>query len=177
MTALLLHQWTIEDYHRIVATGVLADSNCELIRGTIIDMPPEGPEHADSCETSARYLERLFGEGWQSRQGKPITLSDSEPEPDIAIVREQSYRARHPFPGDIRLVVEYAYSTQVKDTGIKRDVYAEASIADYLVIDLKRSVVIHYSNPVDGTYTGEQTYAAGVIQVGGVEIDVARLLN
>ncbi len=172
----LLHHWTIEDYHRIVESGVLAKSNCELIRGTIVDMPPEGPEHADSCETSARYLERLFGEGWQSRQGKPVTLSDSEPQPDIAIVREQSYRNRHPSPEEIRLVVEYAYSTQAHGTGVKRDVYAESGISDYLVIDLKRSKIIHYSNPVKGEYS-EQTFISGVIRIGSVSIDVNRLLG
>jgi len=173
----LLHQWTIEDYHRIIESGVLAESSCELIRGTIVDMPPEGPEHADFCETSARYLERLFGEGWQSRQGKPITLTDSEPQPDIAIVREQSYRTSHPAPEDVRLVVEYSYSTQAQDTGTKRDLYAEAGISDYLVIDLKRLVVIHYSDPVDGQYNAEQTFSTGLIQVGSVLVDVERLLR
>ncbi|BAS59910.1 hypothetical protein NIES2135_20670 [Leptolyngbya boryana NIES-2135] len=172
----LLHHWTIEDYHRIVESGVLAQANCELIRGTIVDMPPEGPEHADLCETSARYLERLFGEGWQSRQGKPITLTDSEPQPDIAIVREQSYRQRHPIPEDIRLVIEYAYSTQTQDTSVKRDVYAEAGISDYLVIDLKRSRVFHYSNPVNGQYS-EQILTSGLIQVDAISIEVSRLLS
>lgn len=173
----LLHQWTIEDYHRIIESGVLAYSNCELIRGTIIDMPPEGPEHADFCETSARYLERLFGEGWQSRQGKPVTLTGSEPQLDIAIVRDQSYRQRHPIPADIQLIVEYAYSTQAQDTGVKRDLYAEAGISDYLVVDLKQSVVLHYFNLSSGQYLSEQTLSAGMIRVGSVQIDVTRLLN
>ena len=172
----LLHRWTIEDYHRIVESGVLAQANCELIRGTIVDMPPEVPEHADSCETSARYLEQLFGGGWQSRQGKPITLIDSEPQPDVAIVREQSYRTRHPFPNEIRLVVEYAYSTQAHDTGVKRDVYAEAGISDYLVIDLKRSRVFHFSNLVNGQYS-EQIFTSGLIRIDSISIEVSRLLS
>jgi Uma2 family endonuclease len=177
MTTLLLHRWTIDDYHHIVATGVLAEHRCELIRGEIIDMAPEGPEHAHRCETSARYLEKLFGQGWWARQGKPITLSDSEPEPDIAIVREQDYSQQHPAPEDIRLVVEYSFSTQVKDTGVKRDLYAEAGIADYIVIDLKSSKIIHYSNPVNGKYTYEQTFYSGFIQIGQIQVDVQRLLS
>lgn len=175
--ATLLHQWTVEDYHRIIEAGVLAQSNCELIRGEIVDMAPEGPEHADFCESSARYLERLFGEGWQSRQGKPVTLKDSEPQPDIAIVREQSYRQRHPASQDVCLVVEYSYSTQAQDTSMKRDLYAEAGISDYLVVDLKRAMVIHYANPVNGQYGSEQTFTAGIIRVGAVFVDVDQLLR
>jgi Uma2 family endonuclease len=173
----LLHHWTLEDYHRIVETGVLSESNCELLRGSIIDMPPEGPEHAHRCETAARYLERSFGEGWWSRQGKPITLTDSEPQPDIAIVRELDYSTRHPTPEEVRLIVEYASTTQKKDTGLKREIYAEAGIADYLVVDLKDAKVIHYSNPANGQYTTQQTISTGVLQLGQIQIDVQRLLR
>ncbi|MEC4882831.1 MAG: Uma2 family endonuclease [Scytonema sp. PMC 1070.18] len=176
MTTLLPHRWTIEDYHRIVATGVLAEYHCELIRGEIIDMPPEGPEHAHRCETAGRYLERLFGTGWWARQGKPITLLNSEPEPDIAIVREQDYSSRHPTPEDISLIVEYSFSTQAKDTGVKRDIYAEADIPNYIVVDLKNAKVIHYCNPVNGKYTSEQSCDYGFIEVAGLQIDVRRLL-
>jgi Uma2 family endonuclease len=177
MTSLLLHAWTVEDYHQIVATGILADSDCELLRGTIVDMPPEGPAHAHRCETTARYLERLFGEGWWSRQGKPITLADSEPQPDIAIVRDQDYSDRHPIAAEVRLVVEYLYRTQAKDTGIKREIYAEAGSPHYLVIDLKQIRVIHYANPINGNYTSEQVFQTGLIQIGTIRIEVQRLLR
>ena len=73
--------------------------------------------------------------------------------------------------------MEYSFSTQVKDTSVKRDVYAEAGIADYIVIDLKSSKVIHYSNPVNGIYTSEQTFYSGLIQVGQIQVDVQRLLS
>lgn len=175
MSTLVRHRWSVNDYHCIVATGVLAEHRCELIRGEIVDMAPEGPSHAHRCETSARYLERLFGEGWWARQGKPITLSDSEPEPDIAIVREQDYSQRHPYPEDICLIVEYSYSTQAKDTGIKRDVYASAGISDYVVVDLKSSKVTHYSNVVNGVYTSEKTLYSGLIQIAQIQVDVQRL--
>jgi Uma2 family endonuclease len=177
VATLPLHRWSVHEYHRIIDAGVLADAECELLRGAIVDMAPEGPEHAHRCETTARYLERLFGEGWWSRQGKPITLNDSEPQPDIAMVREQDYSNRHPIPDEVCLVVEYAYSTQTKDTGVKRDLYAEANISAYLMIDLKQSKVIYYSSPTNGQYTNEQTFHTGRIQVGAAQIDVQRLLR
>lgn len=174
---LLLHRWSVADYHQIVAAGLLADSRCELLQGEIVDMPPEGPEHAQRCETSARYLERMLGEGWWARQGKPIELADSEPEPDVAIVREQDYSDRHPAPSEILLVVEYAFSTQKKDMGIKRDVYAKAGIAHYLVVDLKGRSLRYYSEPMGGQYRSEQEYRAGEIVVEGKRLAIARLFR
>ncbi len=177
MTTLLPHRWTVDDYHCIVASGILAEHRCELIRGEIVDMAPESPAHAHRCETSARYLERLFGDGWWARQGKPITLSDSEPEPDIAVVKQRDYSQQHPYPEDICLIIEYAFSTQAKDTGVKRDIYAGHGIPDYIVADLKSSQVIHYSQPVNGVYTLEQTFYSGLIQISQIQVDVQRLLS
>lgn len=177
MATLLRHRWSIEDYHRIVEAGVLADARCELLNGEIVDMAPEGPEHAQRCETSARYLERCFGEGWWARQGKPITLAESEPEPDVAIVEERDYSDRHPVADEVILAVEYAFSSQLKDQGLKRDIYASAGIPHYLVIDLKQKSVRHYAEPVEGVYRLEQDYNQGIIEIAGRRIAVDRLLR
>lgn len=177
MTPLMLHRWTVEDYHRIVEAGVLADHHCELIRGDIVEMAPEGPLHAHRCEMAARYLEQCFGKGWWARQGKPITLADSEPEPDIAVVQQQYYSDRHPFSTEIALVVEYASTTQAKDMGVKQEMYAEAAIPHYLVVDLKAREVIHYFNCVNNQYTSKQTVSDGMLRVGQIQVDVSQLLG
>ncbi|WP_286186257.1 hypothetical protein [Geitlerinema sp. P-1104] len=39
-----LAQWSIDDYHRIVETGILADHQVELIQTQIIDIPSLFPE-------------------------------------------------------------------------------------------------------------------------------------
>jgi Uma2 family endonuclease len=177
MTALSLHRWTVDDYHRIVAAGVLADHRCELLRGDIVEMAPEVPVHAHRCEMAARYLEQRFGQGWWARQGKPITLVDSEPEPDIAIVRARDYSERHPTPPEIALVVEYSSTTQLKDQGVKRDIYAGASIPHYIAVDLKTVSLIHYANPSNDRYTLKQTLLGGLLRMGDLEIEVQQLLG
>ena len=91
-------RWTLADYHQMVETGLLQDRRVELLNGLVIEMAPEGPEHAE-CST---LLNTLFGnasEGrYRVREAKPISLitSNSEPEPDIALVRDKSYRQAHP---------------------------------------------------------------------------------
>ena len=41
-----LAKWTLEEYHHMVESGVLDDRRVELIRGEIVEMPPEGKPHA-----------------------------------------------------------------------------------------------------------------------------------
>jgi Uma2 family endonuclease len=55
-----------------------------------------------------------------------ITLSDSEPEPDIAIVRlpESSYNDRHPGSQDIFWIIEIAKTSLKKDLEIQLAIYA-----------------------------------------------------
>lgn len=51
-------KWTIEDYHRMIEAGILENRSVELLNGEIIDMFPEGSEHAQSSSDTADYLKR-----------------------------------------------------------------------------------------------------------------------
>jgi Uma2 family endonuclease len=95
----------------------------------------------------------------------PITLSDSEPEPDIAIVRlpESSYHNRHPGPKDIFWIVEVAQTSLKKDLETKLAIYAMAEIEEYWVLDLSSKQVIVFRNPQEGKYIEESKIANGMI--------------
>ena len=43
---LVTYKWSIEDYHRAIATGILADKPVELLEGDIIQMSPEDVSHS-----------------------------------------------------------------------------------------------------------------------------------
>ena len=36
------YKWTVEDYHQLVETGLLAGKPVELLEGELIEMSPEG---------------------------------------------------------------------------------------------------------------------------------------
>ena len=40
-----LIKWTVDDYHRLIDAGILADRKVELLAGEIHQMAPEGPPH------------------------------------------------------------------------------------------------------------------------------------
>ena len=175
--------WTIEEYHQLVATGLLDDKRVELLQGIIVDMPPEGMPHAVYCTESVSYLRQLLGNRAAVREAHPITLpNDSEPEPDIAIVRVPSrqYLAHHPYPSDIFWLIEYANSTLKKDLNNKKRVYAEAGIEEYWVVNLHASELIVFRDLVQNAYQSETILAAGNISplsFPDLQIDVSKLFT
>jgi hypothetical protein len=57
-----------------------------LLFGEIVEMSPETPIHYSTAKRGTKYLEELLFNGKADvRFNGPITLSNSEPEPDIAL--------------------------------------------------------------------------------------------
>lgn len=164
--AVTLTKWTIDEYHRLIEAEVLVNKRVELLKGEIVEMPPEGEPHAQLSNDSGNYLVRLLGNRATIRHAKPITLpNQSEPEPDIAVVEPlgKEYRAHHPYPKNIFWVVEYSNTTLRKDIDVKTKVYAEAGIPEYWVVDLKNQSLIAFRSPQEGQYTSRQNYTSGSI--------------
>lgn len=83
-------KWTLKDYHRMIAAGILDDRRVELLKGEIVEMAIEGEPHAYGSSEAGEYLAGLMGDRAKIRQSHPIILpNDSEAEPDIAVVQRQ----------------------------------------------------------------------------------------
>jgi Uma2 family endonuclease len=111
-----------------------------------------------------------------------ITLADSEPEPDIAVVRlpESAYNDRHPNPHDIFWIVEVAKTSLKKDLEVKAAIYAMATIQAYWVLDLTAKQIMVFRNPQADKYIEEYTIAEGTITslaFPDVSVSVKRLLS
>ncbi|MEC4813392.1 MAG: Uma2 family endonuclease [Scytonema sp. PMC 1069.18] len=177
-------KWTLDDYHRMIEVGLISGRQVELLNGEIVQMPPEGPEHAQLSTDAADYLRSLLGEKALIRDAKPITIpeTNSEPEPDLAIVQplRQLYRTRHPYPENIFWVIEYANTSLSKDLDTKRKAYALSEIKEYWVVDLKNRLIKVFRNPVDGDYIEEITLTDGEITpiaFEEIKVSVRKLLN
>ncbi|QIR36591.1 Uma2 family endonuclease [Tolypothrix sp. PCC 7910] len=159
-------KWTIDEYHRMIAAGILDDRRVELLKGEIIEMSPEGEPHPYFSTEAGEYLSRILGERATIRPAKPITLpNNSEPEPDIAIVQRlgREYLNHHPYPENIFWLIEYSDSTLEKDLEIKSKVYAEAEIPEYWVVNLRKRQLIVFRDPQDGEYASKSTLTGGTI--------------
>lgn len=177
-------KWTVKDYHCMIAAGILAGRHVELLNGEIVEMAPEGESHAYSSDEAGEYLIYLLGDRAKVRQGKPITLpqSNSEPEPDIAVVQRlgRDYRKHHPYPENIFLLIEYSDSSLGKDLEVKSKVYAAAGIPEYWVINLQTMQLIVFRVPTDEGYQSTDTLTQGEIHplaFPDLAVSIERLLG
>ena len=148
--------FTREEYHRMGEVGILKRSDrVELIRGEIVTMSPIGPRHNAFVSNLMRLLITRFNDrAVVMVQGPVVLADDTEPEPDLAVVRHRAvpYKERHPFSDDALLLIEVAESSLAYDRSTKLRLYAEAGIPEYWVVDcIGQSVEIHRT-PEGGGY-------------------------
>jgi Uma2 family endonuclease len=180
--SLTIAKWSLDEYHQMIATGLLNERNVELLRGEIIEMVPEGAPHSFYCTENVKYLRNSLGERAKVREAHPITLpNNSEPEPDIAVVRTPAnlYRNRHPQPEDIYWLIEIANATLEKDLSFKQEIYAQAGIGEYWVLDLRNMDLVVFQDLQEGVYRSELRLKEGQISPSmfpDLQLDVARIL-
>src|SRR5215471_9440217 len=107
-------RFSVAEYHKLIEIGILTeDDNLELLEGYLVHKMSRNPPHDAAIQKGNKKLLRLLPPGWDLRVQSAITLTDSVPEPDFAIVRgdETTYATRHPGLADIGLVIEVAEST------------------------------------------------------------------
>ncbi|WAL61844.1 Uma2 family endonuclease [Thermocoleostomius sinensis] len=156
--------WTVDDYHRMVETGILTEGDrVELLEGQIIEMNPQLPPHAATTQRAFRYLDRLLETVAYVRMQLPVTLQPrSEPEPDIAVVHidANEYGDHHPTPNEIFLIIEVADSTLLGDRQQKAPIYAKAGIPDYWILDVNTRQVYVFREPTQAGYQQQETVLA-----------------
>ncbi len=143
-------RFSVAEYHRLIELGFLTeDDNLELLEGYLVHKMSRNPPHDAAIQKGTRKWLRLLPPGWDLRVQSAITLSESEPEPDFAIVRgdETAYTTRHPTPADIGLVVEVSDATLPGDRDDKGRIYARAGIPCYWIVNLVDRQVEEYSSP------------------------------
>jgi len=129
--------------------GILdEDSNVELLEGWIVPKMPKHPPHDGTIDLLLFLLSQFLPSGWHARGQNVLLTDESEPEPDIAVVRGHpgSYRDRHPTGKDVGLVIEVAHATVARDRR-KAKIYAQASVPHYWIVNLDDRQIEIYAQP------------------------------
>jgi Uma2 family endonuclease len=151
-----LHRFSVAEYHKMIEIGILTeDNNIELLDGYLVHKMSRNPPHDAAIQKIQKRLFRALPPDWDLRIQSAITLSRSEPEPDLAVVRgdETRYLTNHPLPADIGLIIEVADSTLDSDRIDKGHIYAEAGIAYYWIVNLVDRQIEVYTLPSGATTT------------------------
>jgi Uma2 family endonuclease len=146
-------RWTRAEYDRLIDIGVfLPDEPLELLGGELIVSEPQGSAHYTAIGLVEDALRAALGPGWLVRSQGPIELDDeSEPEPDIAVMRGDRRSCSHRHPSRPALVLEVAESSLAFDRDHKGSLYARARLDDYWIVNLVDRVVEIYRRPVPDT--------------------------
>ena len=146
-----IRRFTVDEYHRLIEIGLLdEDDEVELLEGWIVPKMPRNPIHdALIAWVHNRVFAPRLPAGWYCRSQSAITTADSEPEPDLAVIRgsERDYFTRHPAPADMALVGEVADSSLDRDRTYKSPIYARAAVPVYWIINLVNHQVEVYTDP------------------------------
>src|SRR6185369_9584700 len=89
MSAPARHRFSVDDYYRLAAAGVLApEARVELVDGEIHDMSPIGSLHGGVVNRLTRLFSRMAEGRWLVSVQNPAHLDDySEPQPDLLLLK------------------------------------------------------------------------------------------
>jgi Uma2 family endonuclease len=161
-----LYRFSVEQYHQMIRAGVLREGErAELLEGWIVAKMTRNPPHDSTLTRLYPLLLRSLSDNWVVRVQCALTIRQSEPEPDVAVVRgpDSRYNTRHPGPQDTALVIEVADTSLDEDRGIKLRTYARSRIGLYWIVNLPAAQVEVYSDPRGGrtpSYRRRQDYGA-----------------
>lgn len=156
-----LRQFSVAEYHKMVESAILTPNDrVELLEGWIVNKMPQNPPHMSSVTRTMKIISRVCPDDWTLRVQGPITLSESEPEPDITLARggEDAYDRRHPEPADIGLLIEVADSSLLDDRRYKGELYAKEKVSQFWLINLVERKVEVYTKPRAGKYQKKVEY-------------------
>ena len=145
--------FTVDEFMRMWEAGVFhPEARNELIRGEVMNRTRPSVRHAGDVNGLNRPVQ------------------------DVALLRRTPdfYSSAHPRPADVLLLIEW-------DTTIKADLYAEADIGEYWVLDIPADALIKFTNPANGVYqhitTLHRSETVSLQQIPDIRLDVSRILG
>ncbi len=166
-------RFSVADYQRLTE-----GQRTELLRGTIIEKMSKPPTHQFFLKRLRRILEAQISPEFLVCTDEPITTADSEPEPDVIVMRGPEEKYRHAHATTAELVVEVAVSS-IEIDRVKAQIYAEAGVKEYWIVCPEEKCAEVYRKP-EATGYAERTMVAPpavleCVALSGVRVDLAAL--
>jgi len=121
----------------------LIPEKTELLYGQVFHKMPKSPLHAWLLIRLTDLLRRVLPSSVHLRQDQPIICADSEPEPDLSVVRgsADNYLTEHPRTAEI--IIEGCVTSHDYDRS-KLRAYASAGVKEvWLVLAPEKQIEVH----------------------------------
>ena len=145
----------VEQYHRLCSSGIIPEST-ELLEGVVVEKMGKSPLHTWTVAFLEEWFRGHLQSGLMLRIEQPLTLGNSEPEPDLAVVAGSRDDFRRCHPSSALLVIEVAITTSEMDRA-KAAIYATAGISQYLLVQPEQKQVVVFENCIDRIYSTRRT--------------------
>ncbi|HSU55095.1 MAG TPA: Uma2 family endonuclease [Candidatus Dormibacteraeota bacterium] len=149
---------SVDEYHRLDEFNE-NHRRTELIRGIVIEKMSKSPLHSAVAKRLYDLIARSLPQGLVARREDPLTLKDSEPEPDVAVVSgsEADFFKQHPQ------TAELVFEVAVRSVALDREnasLYAEAGIKEYCVVLAQQQQLEVYCRVDKGRYLDKKILVA-----------------
>lgn len=168
---------SVKAYHALGEMGLIPEKT-ELLYGQVFHKMSKSPLHRLLFMRLLGLLQSLLLPGLHVQPEQPIVCGDSEPEPDLSVIRGSinDYRAEHPHTAE--LVIEICVSSHEYDRS-KLRAYASANVKEcWLVLGPEKVVEVHCRPQGEG-YLERSIYGPGgtltSTAVAGFTVDLAGL--
>ena len=145
-----------DQFEEMGRTGILGpEARVELLDGEMIEMAPIGSRHAAAVSFLSMHFARSVGHLALVQTQNPLRLADdSEPQPDLLLLRPTAdrYRSAHPRPTDVLLLIDVADTTLRFDRETKLPLYARHGVPEVWILDLDTERLEIYREPAAGGY-------------------------
>jgi Uma2 family endonuclease len=171
---------SVGDYHRMIEAGILGeDDHVELLEGVMVQMTPQGPRHAKLIQ---RLCDPTFARVPRDqivRCQLPLTIGDdSEPEPDVSVVRRADAASDTSHPTTASLVFEVSGESLQNDRLTKSALYASAGIPEYVIVNVDEQCLEVHRDPDPAsrryrtlaTLAGEQMFESSAVSGFGFRV-------
>ena len=168
---------SVAEYHQL---GEFNENGrrTELIRGILIEKISKSPLHRFTAERLRKILAAQITPDCTLFSQDPLTTLDSEPEPDVMVVRGSLADFRTAHPTTAELVVEIAVSS-IEIDRVKAGIYAEAGVKEYWIVCPEEKQAEVYRQPGATGYAERTVVAAPAVlecaALPGVRVDLAAL--
>ena len=144
---------TVERYHRMIDLGFFAERPVELINGVIVEKMSKSALHLYLVALLLKSLQRHCAEAvFWVRKEDPITIGNSEPEPDLSVVKGSLEDFRHVKPTTAQFVAEVAINSLALDRAKVRE-YGKAEVPEVWLVQPEERAIEVYRNPLAGVYS------------------------
>lgn len=141
-------RWTIAEYRDLGRFGLLTGRKTILLHGEIFAVPMPNPPHDVALGLADAWLRATFAVGHHVRCQMGFDVgADSDPGPDLAVVKGTIRDYTAAMPTTAVLIVEVASTSLATDTTTKAELYATAGVPDYWVIDVDNRKLHVFRDP------------------------------